>query len=57
MARPRHGHVEQAALGIFDLRLRRLYGEGIVVETATGAGTLVRIRVPRSQPEHETVAR
>ncbi|WP_433675279.1 sensor histidine kinase [Microbacterium gorillae] len=39
-----------------DLRLRRLYGDGIVVETAVGAGTLVRIRVPRSQPEHETVA-
>lgn len=37
-----------------DMRLRRLYGNGVVVETAEGAGTLIRIRVPRSQPDHET---
>ncbi|MBO0980916.1 sensor histidine kinase [Microbacterium sp. SD291] len=35
-----------------DTRLRQLYGAegGLVVETNTGAGTLVRMRVPNSQP-------
>jgi two-component system LytT family sensor kinase len=35
-----------------DTRLRQLYGTdgGLVVETNTGAGTLVRMRVPKSQP-------
>lgn len=35
-----------------DTRLRQLYGAegGLVVETNTGAGTLVRMRVPKSQP-------
>lgn len=39
-----------------DTRLRQLYGPGggLVVETAPGAGTLVRMRVPTSQPEHAT---
>lgn len=38
-----------------DLRLRQLYGAsgGLVVETNTGAGTLVRMRIPKSQPRHE----
>ena len=38
-----------------DTRLRQLYGPdgGLVVETATGAGTLVRMRIPKSQPLHE----
>lgn len=38
-----------------DTRLRQLYGAdgGLVVETATGAGTLVRMRIPKSQPLHE----
>ncbi|WP_454157478.1 sensor histidine kinase [Microbacterium lacticum] len=38
-----------------DLRLRQLYGPagGLVVETNTGAGTLVRMRVPKSQPQHD----
>ncbi|MBT2484512.1 MULTISPECIES: sensor histidine kinase [unclassified Microbacterium] len=38
-----------------DTRLRQLYGsEGaLVVETNTGAGTLVRMRVPKSQPMHD----
>lgn len=37
-----------------DTRLRQLYGSdgALVVETNTGAGTLVRMRVPRSQPLH-----
>ncbi|KQR39556.1 sensor histidine kinase [Microbacterium sp. Leaf159] len=38
-----------------DTRLRQLYGTdgGLVVETNTGAGTLVRMRVPKSQPLHD----
>lgn len=38
-----------------DTRLRQLYGPdgGLVVETGTGAGTLVRMRIPKSQPHHE----
>jgi len=39
-----------------DARLRQLYGPGggLVVETNVGAGTSVRLRVPKSQPQHET---
>ncbi|MFJ4223938.1 sensor histidine kinase [Microbacterium sp. NPDC089695] len=38
-----------------DTRLRQVYGAegGLVVETNTGAGTLVRMRVPKSQPQHD----
>ncbi|MEZ2371930.1 sensor histidine kinase [Arthrobacter sp. RCC_34] len=38
-----------------DLRLRQVYGDGhgLVVETAPGEGTLVTLRVPKSQPRHE----
>ncbi|KJL21486.1 Sensor histidine kinase YehU [Microbacterium oxydans] len=38
-----------------DTRLRQLYGAdgALVVETNTGAGTLVRMRVPKSQPQHD----
>jgi two-component system LytT family sensor kinase len=38
-----------------DARLRALYGSGggLVVETNVGAGTLVRMRVPKSQPLHD----
>jgi len=41
-----------------DTRLRQLYGPsgGLVLETNRGAGTLVRMRVPKSQPQHETGA-
>lgn len=39
-----------------DTRLRQLYGptSGLVVETAIGAGTLIRMRVPKSQPQFQT---
>lgn len=39
-----------------DTRLRQVYGArgGLVIETNTGSGTLVRLRVPKSQPQHET---
>lgn len=38
-----------------DTRLRQVYGpdRGLVVETNTGAGTLVRMRVPKSQPQND----
>lgn len=38
-----------------DLRLRQVYGDGhgLVVETAPGEGTLITLRVPKSQPRHE----
>jgi len=41
-----------------DTRLRRLYGAagGLAVETNIGAGTMVRMRIPKSQPMHETDA-
>ncbi|MCR2813139.1 histidine kinase [Microbacterium sp. zg.Y1090] len=50
---PTAGHV---GLRNVDARLRQLYGPrgGLVLETNHGAGTLVRLRVPKSQPRHET---
>jgi two-component system LytT family sensor kinase len=43
---------EHVGLRNVDTRLRQVYGEehGLVVETNVGAGTLVRMRVPKSQP-------
>lgn len=40
-----------------DRRLRQVYGPGggLVIETEIDAGTMVRIRVPKSQPGNETV--
>lgn len=40
-----------------DARLRQVYGDefGLVVETNIGAGTLVRMRVPKSGPRRPTV--
>ncbi|MEJ3405914.1 sensor histidine kinase [Rathayibacter sp. YIM 133350] len=45
---------EHVGLRNVDARLRQVYGEdhGLVVETNLGSGTLVRMRVPKSQPEH-----
>ncbi|CAH0123111.1 MULTISPECIES: sensor histidine kinase [unclassified Microbacterium] len=49
--------VDGAHVGLrnVDTRLRQLYGSdgGLVVETNTGAGTLVRMRIPKSQPLHD----
>ncbi|MFC4140661.1 MULTISPECIES: sensor histidine kinase [unclassified Microbacterium] len=41
-----------------DTRLRRLYGKegGLIIETNIDAGTMVRMRIPKSQPLHETDA-
>ncbi|QAY72834.1 sensor histidine kinase [Agromyces protaetiae] len=43
---------EHVGLRNVDARLRQVYGDefGLVVETNVGAGTLVRMRVPKSQP-------
>ena len=49
--------VDGAHVGLrnVDTRLRQMYGSdgGLVVETNTGAGTLVRMRIPKSQPLHD----
>lgn len=39
-----------------DSRVRRIYGDdhALVVETNPGAGTMVRMRIPKSQPFNET---
>jgi two-component system LytT family sensor kinase len=38
-----------------DARLRQVYGDqhGLVIETALGEGTLITMRVPKSQPGHD----
>ncbi len=52
----RTGDAANVGLRNVDTRLRQLYGAegGLVVETNTGAGTLVRMRVPKSQPRHDS---
>ena len=47
---------EHVGLRNVDRRVRQLYGDdhALDIETALGSGTLVRLRVPRSQPLHET---
>jgi two-component system, LytTR family, sensor kinase len=49
--RPTTGHV---GLRNVDSRLRQVYGNahGLVVDTNVGAGTLVTMRIPKSQPDH-----
>ncbi|MGX5697498.1 sensor histidine kinase [Agromyces soli] len=49
---------EHVGLRNVDARLRQVYGDehGLVVETAIGAGTLVRMRVPKGQPRPEASA-
>jgi len=48
--------VSHVGLRNVDTRLRRLYGAGggLVIETNIDAGTMVRMRIPKSQPLHET---
>ena len=52
----RAGHV---GLRNVDTRVRQLYGDdhALEIETAPGSGTMVRMRIPMSQPLHETEAR
>ncbi|MCC9146232.1 MULTISPECIES: histidine kinase [unclassified Arthrobacter] len=50
------GHADGDHVGLrnVDVRLRQVYGEnhGLVIDTAPGAGTLITMRVPKSQPEN-----
>ncbi len=52
------GHKDGDHVGLrnVDSRLRQVYGDdhGLVIETAPGAGTLITVRVPKSQPQHDT---
>ncbi len=49
-----HKDGEHVGLRNVDARLRQVYGDdyGLVIETAPGAGTLITMRVPKSQPQH-----
>ncbi|MFB6610772.1 sensor histidine kinase [Agromyces sp. NPDC056379] len=49
---------EHVGLRNVDARLRQVYGDelGLVVETNVGAGTLVRMRVPKSGPRRPSAA-
>lgn len=51
------GHADGIHVGLrnVDARLRQVYGDdhGLVIETAPGHGTLVTLRIPKSQPEHD----
>ncbi|WP_022892776.1 sensor histidine kinase [Agromyces subbeticus] len=49
---------EHVGLRNVDARLRQVYGDelGLVVETNVGAGTLVRMRVPKAGPRRPTAA-
>ena len=52
------GHADGDHVGLrnVDVRLRQVYGEdhGLVIDTAPGAGTLITMRIPKSQPTHRT---
>ncbi|QYF90803.1 sensor histidine kinase [Arthrobacter sp. PAMC25284] len=51
------GHADGDHVGLrnVDARLRQVYGDdnGLVIETAPGEGTLITMRVPKSQPRHD----
>lgn len=51
------GHRDGDHVGLrnVDARLRQVYGDqhGLVIETAKGEGTLITMRVPKSQPGHD----
>ena len=52
------GHADGDHVGLrnVDVRLRQVYGEdhGLVIDTAPGAGTLITMHIPKSQPGHRT---
>jgi len=50
------GGADHIGLRNVDSRMRQVYGDayGLVVETNVGAGTLVRLLVPQSQPMNDT---
>ncbi|MFC9772967.1 MULTISPECIES: sensor histidine kinase [unclassified Pseudarthrobacter] len=51
------GHIDGEHVGLrnVDARLRQVYGDphGLVIETAPGEGTLITMKVPKSQPGHD----
>jgi two-component system LytT family sensor kinase len=51
------GHTDGDHVGLrnVDARLRQVYGDshGLVIETAPGEGTLITMRIPKSQPHHD----
>ncbi len=49
-----HSDGDHVGLRNVDARLRQVYGDdnGLVIETAPGEGTLITLRVPKSQPGH-----
>jgi two-component system, LytTR family, sensor kinase len=51
------GHTGGDHVGLrnVDSRLRQVYGDdhGLVIETAPGAGTLITMRIPKFQPDHQ----
>ncbi|HET6241813.1 MAG TPA: histidine kinase, partial [Arthrobacter sp.] len=51
-----HSDGDHVGLRNVDTRLRQVYGEehGLVIETAPGEGTLITMRVPKSQPRHDS---
>lgn len=50
-----HASGDHVGLRNVDSRLRQVYGDdhGLVVDTAPGAGTLITLRVPKFQPDHQ----
>ncbi|MBG6190394.1 two-component system LytT family sensor kinase [Arthrobacter sp. CAN_A212] len=52
------GRTEGVHVGLrnVDQRLRQVYGEdhGLTIDTAVGAGTMITLRIPKSQPDHHT---
>lgn len=50
-----HAGGDHVGLRNVDARLRQVYGDehGLVIETAPGEGTLITMRVPKSQPSHD----
>ena len=50
-----HSDGDHVGLRNVDARLRQVYGDehGLVIETAPGEGTLITMRVPKSQPDHD----
>ncbi|MFW0774493.1 sensor histidine kinase [Paenarthrobacter nitroguajacolicus] len=51
------GHTDGVHVGLrnVDARLRQVYGDehGLVIDTAPGEGTMITMRVPKSQPGHD----
>ncbi|WP_026821208.1 sensor histidine kinase [Arthrobacter castelli] len=50
-----HATGDNVGLRNVDARLRQVYGDdnGLVIDTAPGAGTLITLRVPKFQPENQ----